>query len=61
MSAVHSKHVHRTGVRNQYKMYIEKVKVENYLEDLGICGTILLKRILDKLGAKCGLQRNDSG
>jgi hypothetical protein len=45
---VHSKHVHRTGVRNQYETYIEKVKVENYLEDLGIDGTILLKRILDK-------------
>jgi len=48
MSTLHYKHVHRTVVRNQYKMYTEKVKVENCLEELGTGGTILLKRILDK-------------
>jgi hypothetical protein len=61
MSTVHYRHVQGTGLRNQNKMYIEKVKLENCLEDLGIGGTILLKRIVDKKGAKCGLQRNDSG
>jgi hypothetical protein len=51
-SAVHSKHVHRMGVTNQHKNYVEKFKIENYLQDLGIGGTRLLKRIE---GVKCGL------
>jgi len=48
MSTAHYRHVQGTGMRNQNKMYIEKVKVENCLEDLGIGGKILLKWIVDK-------------